>query len=61
MMIGALFSGILADKYGRRRIGMISSMILAVFGVATAIAPTYNWVLVSRTFVGLAVAGETPV
>ncbi|CAF0853470.1 unnamed protein product [Adineta ricciae] len=61
MMIGALSSGILADKYGRRRIGMISSVILAVFGVATAIAPTYNWVLVSRTFVGLAVAGETPV
>ncbi|CAF0952427.1 unnamed protein product [Adineta ricciae] len=60
MMIGALFSGILADKYGRRRVGMISSVILAVSGVATAIATTYSWVLISRTVVGLAIAGETP-
>ncbi|UJR30979.1 hypothetical protein I4U23_018491 [Adineta vaga] len=60
MMIGSFFFGIMADKYGRRKIIFISAILLAVFGVLTTFAPNYNSILVMRTLVGIALAGGSP-
>ena len=57
MMFGSVLFGILADKYGRRRIIIISAALNTVFGMFTALAPTYYWILTARILVGFALSG----
>jgi MFS transporter, putative metabolite:H+ symporter len=57
MMCGALICGIIADKYGRRRVILASAIINMIFGILTAFAPSYIWILVARMCVGFALAG----
>jgi len=57
MMCGALIFGILADKYGRRTIILISAVLNTIFGVLTAFAPSYYWILCARILVGFALSG----
>lgn len=57
MMIGSFLFGVLADKYGRRRIVLISAIMNTFFGFLTAFAPNYYWILIARTLVGFALAG----
>ena len=59
MMFGAFTFGILADKYGRRRVIVTSAVLNTVFGILTAFAPNYYWILAARILVGFALAGAS--
>jgi MFS family permease len=59
MMFGSLIFGIIADKYGRRRVIVTSAILNTLFGVFTAFAPSYYWVLVARILVGFALSGAS--
>jgi MFS family permease len=57
MMFGSLTFGIIADKYGRRRVIVTSAILNTIFGIFTAFAPSYYWLLVARISVGFALSG----
>lgn len=56
-MCGAFTFGMIADKYGRRRVIAISAVLNTLFGLFTAIAPNYYAVLFARVCVGVALSG----
>jgi putative MFS transporter len=56
-MCGAFLFGIIADKYGRRRVIVTSAILNTLFGILTAFAPNYYWILLARTLVGFALSG----
>jgi MFS family permease len=57
MMCGAVLFGVMADKYGRRRVIFASAILNTVFGLLTAFAPSYFWILIARILVGFALSG----
>ncbi|MCB5409555.1 MFS transporter [Pseudogemmobacter faecipullorum] len=61
MMVGAALFGRLADKFGRRRILLVTVAMDAVFGIASAFAPDFATLLVLRFLTGMAVGGTLPV
>ncbi|MGE4373145.1 MAG: MFS transporter [Xanthobacter sp.] len=61
MLIGAALFGRLADRYGRRRILLITVAMDAVFGLASAFAPDFQSLMALRFLTGLAVGGTLPV
>lgn len=61
MAIGAVFSGGLADKFGRRT---VFAATLVTYSIATALcafAPNLTWLLIFRFIVGLGLGGQLPV
>ncbi len=61
MAVGAAFSGMLADKYGRRQVILLT---LVLFGLATGfagMATGLTMMLFARFLVGLGLGGELPV
>lgn len=61
MLIGAFVFGRLADRFGRRNVLIATVLIDALFGVASAYAPGFEWLLVLRFLTGLGVGGTLPV
>jgi len=61
MLIGAAVFGRLADRYGRRRILLITVACDAIFGLASVFAPDFLMLLGLRFLTGLAVGGTLPV
>ncbi len=61
MMIGAAAFGRLADKYGRRRILLITVAMDALFGLLSVFAPNFGILLALRFLTGIAVGGTLPV
>ena len=61
MLLGAFFFGRLADRIGRRPVLMMAVLIDAAFGVASAFAPDYTWLLALRFLTGIGVGGTLPV
>lgn len=61
MLIGAFAFGRLADRIGRRRVLVITVLMDAAFGLASALAPTWSWLLVLRFLTGAGVGGTLPV
>ena len=59
MMVGAFLFGIMADKYGRRRVIVIGAILNTIFGLFTAVAPNYYGVLIARMLVGFALSGAS--
>ncbi|CAF1106815.1 unnamed protein product [Adineta steineri] len=59
MLVGAFTFGVIADKYGRRRVIFTSAVLNTIFGVLTAFAPSYYWILVARICVGFALSGAS--
>jgi len=57
MMFGSFTFGIIADKYGRRRVILLSAILNTIFGMLTAFSPSYYWILLARTLVGFALSG----
>ena len=60
-LIGALFFGWVAERFGRRPAIFWSIMLYAVFSVACAFAWDYNSLLALRTVQGIGLGGEVPV
>lgn len=61
MLIGAFAFGRLADRIGRRPVLLAAVVLDACFGVASAFAPDFTWLLVLRFFTGIGVGGTLPV
>jgi MFS transporter, AAHS family, 4-hydroxybenzoate transporter len=60
LMLGALGSGPLADRYGRRLVVLVSTLVFAVFALATAVAQSIDQLYVLRFLTGLGVGGLMP-
>jgi MFS transporter, putative metabolite:H+ symporter len=61
MLFGAWGFGALADRVGRRRVFLITIALNAVFALLSAVAPSFELLLLSRFLTGLAVGGTLPV
>ncbi len=61
MFVGAVASGTLADRYGRRAIMMVTLLVYSVATGLTALAWGYGVLLVLRFVTGLGLGGELPV
>ena len=57
MLLSSSIWGILADKYGRRTVLLVSIGFLFYFGVLSAAAPSFGWMLFLRYLVGFYIGG----
>lgn len=56
---GTLILGRLGDMYGRRGTFVITAGIVATFGLLSAACPSYGYLLLTRTLVGVGIGGVT--
>lgn len=56
-----VFSGTLAERFGRRRTVRIAYLVYAVASLLCALAPSVEWLLAGRAMQGMANAFTTPV
>ncbi|PWD42092.1 MFS transporter [Gordonia paraffinivorans] len=56
--IGGLASGVLADRFGRRRVMIVSILWYAICAGLTALSPNYAFLLVLRFLTGLGMGAE---
>ena len=61
MAIGAICSGGLADRFGRKTVFAATLVIYSLATAACAFAPNLTWLLVFRFIVGLGLGGQLPV
>ncbi|PKR85544.1 MFS transporter [Heyndrickxia camelliae] len=61
MAVGALLFGILADKFGRKAIFMITLLFFSIGSGLSALAPTLGIFLILRFLIGMGLGGELPV
>ncbi|MEK5391343.1 MFS transporter [Margalitia sp. FSL K6-0131] len=61
MAVGALLFGILADKFGRKSIFMITLLFFSIGSGLSALAPTLTIFLILRFLIGMGLGGELPV
>ena len=59
--VGALVFGRVADILGRKKIYGYEVLILAIGAIASAFAPNYTFLLVSRVILGIGIGGDYPV
>jgi PHS family inorganic phosphate transporter-like MFS transporter len=59
--VGAVIFGRVADMLGRKRIYGYEVLILAAGAIASAFAPNYTFLLVSRIVLGIGIGGDYPV
>ena len=60
MLLGAVFWGRVADRIGRRVGFQLTVLIFAVFGTASAFAPSAEWLAVLRFLAGFGLGGALP-
>jgi MFS transporter, AAHS family, 4-hydroxybenzoate transporter len=60
MLAGALSLGLLADRYGRKTMIVLSSAVFGALSLATAYAQTYEQLLVLRFITGIGLGGALP-
>jgi MFS family permease len=56
-LLGTLILGPLGDRYGRRPIILVSSVMISTFGCLTATATTFTSLIVIRTILGFGIGG----
>ncbi len=56
-LLGSLFWGPFADKYGRKIAFLLASVMISLFGFLSAISPNFICLLIFRTLVGFGVGG----
>ena len=56
--IGALFFGQLTDRFGRKKLFLLTLAVYTVATVATAFAPSPTWYFVARFLTGAGIGGE---
>ncbi|NXP68388.1 SVOP protein, partial [Chloropsis cyanopogon] len=57
-MVFSIVLGLLADKYGRWKILLLSFLWAAYFSLLTSFAPSYIWFVFLRTMVGGSISGH---
>jgi MFS family permease len=60
-LVGALFFGRVADILGRTRVYGLVAGIMALGALATALAPSYLWLVACRFVLGIGIGGDYPV
>ena len=60
MMFGALSFGPLADRLGRKRMLVVAVIIFSLFTIATALANTFQALLLARFLAGIGLGGAVP-
>ncbi len=60
LMIAAMLTGPLADRWGRKWPVILSTLTLAVFSILTAHASTFNQLVIFRFLTGLGLGGALP-
>lgn len=60
LVIGALFGGWAADRYGRRPVLLGSVALFGVFSLATAVSPNFELLTLARLATGLGFGGAMP-
>ena len=53
--VGAIFSGRLADRFGRKRMLIFDALIFIIGTTITSVAPSIAWIIVGRFVVGIAI------
>ncbi len=61
MLVGAWFWGRLSDLIGRKVSFIATVLIAALFGLFSALAPSFAWLVVLRALTGFGVGGMLPV
>jgi len=61
MLLGALVSGLAADRWGRRTIVLVTLLVFSLGSLLCGLAPSYGWLLVFRFITGVGLGGELPV
>ena len=61
MLIGASLFGRLADRFGRRRVLLVTVICDAIFGLLSVFAPNLAVLFLFRFLTGIAVGGTLPV
>ncbi|HEY0033325.1 MAG TPA: MFS transporter, partial [Devosia sp.] len=61
MLIGASLFGRLADRFGRRRVLLVTVICDAIFGLLSVFAPNLLVLVLFRFLTGMAVGGTLPV
>lgn len=56
--LGALFFGQLTDKFGRKKLFLLTLAVYTLATVATAFAPNPLWYFIARFFTGAGIGGE---
>ena len=54
-LVGAMTAGRLADLWGRKRLLLISALIFLISAYGTGVVSDYNWFLIYRLIVGIAI------
>jgi SP family arabinose:H+ symporter-like MFS transporter len=54
-MVGAIMSGLLSDKFGRKRLLLLSALFFTISGVGTALATTFSLFVWMRLLGGLGI------
>lgn len=57
MFLGAASWGVIADKFGRRKAFLAACLCTCLFGFATAMAPSFPWLVLARIWVGFGIGG----
>lgn len=57
MVIGSLFWGIIADRYGRKTTFLMAASLISAGGFLSGIAPSFGWLLFFRTVCGFGIGG----
>lgn len=60
MVVGSLVFGPIADRYGRRKVIIVCTLIFSVFTLATALVTSMTALIVLRVVAGLGLGGVTP-
>ncbi len=60
LIVGAVLGGILADKFGRKPVLIVSTAIFGLFSILTAVAFDYHSLLAVRLLTGLGFGGAFP-
>jgi putative MFS transporter len=61
MFVGAAASGRLADRYGRRAVFTTTLVVFSAGAALSALAPSFELLLVARVVAGIGLGGELPV
>lgn len=60
MVVGSLLFGPVADRWGRRRVILVCTVLFSVFTLASALAPSMGALIVLRILAGIGLGGVTP-